>query len=250
MEHVDSGSLKDVLSGPLPWRDCVEVAIQVCSALDHAHQKGIVHRDLKPANLFLSENGEVKLGDFGIALDADKSRLTIEGNTVGTVRYMAPEQFIGSGVDASADLYSLGCILFQMLTFYVPFDGKTDMDVMLGHAESPVPSVRASNLDCPVELEALIRQLLAKNPSDRPSSALETRTALERILRGTESSCGKPAEVLTEQNSLEAESEKPNLTTRLKSTRHSAGDQVSWATLAVIGLVVVVGLVVYVIVAN
>jgi serine/threonine protein kinase len=249
MEHVDSGTIKDVLSGPMPWQDCVEVAIQVCSALEHAHQKGIVHRDLKPANLFLSDAGEVKLGDFGIALDVDNTRLTVEGNTVGTVRYMAPEQFTDSDVDERADLYSLGCILFQMLTFHVPFDGKTDVDVMCGHLERDVPSVRQIVPECPAELDAFVHKLLAKEPANRPSSSAETRDAFERILRGD-----KPATALDERNAEEEpdfeESEKPNLTERLKGARHSAGDQVSWVGLAGIGLVAVVGLVVYVIVSN
>lgn len=249
MEQVDSGTIKDVLSGPMPWQDCVEVAIQVCSALDHAHKKGIVHRDLKPANLFLSDAGEVKLGDFGIALDVDNTRLTLEGNTVGTIRYMAPEQFTGSDVDARADLYSLGCILFEMLTFHVPYDGKTDMDVMHGHTEQPVPSVRQVVPTCPEPVDTLVRELLSKNPDDRPKTAEEAREAFQRVLHG-----GKPLEssdaAATHNEPPANESEKPNLTERLKSTRHSVGDRVSWVGLAAIGLIVVVGLVVYLVVAS
>lgn len=250
MEQVDAGTIKDVLSGPMPWRDCVEVAIQVCSALDHAHQKGIVHRDLKPANLFLSDAGEVKLGDFGIALDVDNTRLTLEGNTVGTIRYMAPEQFTGSDVDQRADLYSLGCILFQMLTFHVPFDGKLDMDVMRGHTEAPVPSVRQIVPDCPEEVDQLVRKLLAKKPDDRPSSAADARDAFERILRHIDGSAADTERESTDQESKTDESEQPNLTERLKSTRHSASDQVSWVGLAAIGLIIVVGLAVYLVVST
>jgi eukaryotic-like serine/threonine-protein kinase len=244
MEQVDSGTLKEVLSGPMPWRDCVEVAIQVCSALEHAHQKGIVHRDLKPGNLFLSDAGEVKLGDFGIALDVDNTRLTLEGDTVGTIRYMAPEQFTDSDVDERADLYSLGCVLFQMLTFYVPYDGKLDIEVMQGHTDSPVPSVCQLVPGLSQQLDDLVRKLLAKNPDDRPSSATEAREAFEKLLHGA----GEASDS-TEKPQAD-ESESPNLTERLKSTRHSTGDKVSWIGVAVIGAVIVVGLIVYSVVAN
>jgi serine/threonine protein kinase len=240
MEQVDSGTLKDVLSGPMPWRDCAEVAVQICAALQHAHEKGIVHRDLKPANLFLSEDGKVKLGDFGIALDADNTRLTVEGNTVGTVRYMAPEQFIGSDVTAKADLYSLGCILFEMLTFSVPFDGKTDMDVMKGHVDLPPPHVRQIAPDCPQELDSFVRRLLAKNPDERPVDAAMAQESLQRILDAE-----NVANATDDTRADEEANAAPNLTERLKSTRHSVGDQVSWGALATLGLIVVGSLVAY-----
>ena len=118
MELVDCGTLKDVLRqrGKLPWREAVECAMQICAALDHAHQVGVIHRDLKPANLFLAEDGRVKVGDFGLARDLNNSRLTLDGQTVGTCRYMPPEQIAGDAeLTGATDLYAVGCILYEML---------------------------------------------------------------------------------------------------------------------------------------
>jgi serine/threonine protein kinase len=185
MELVDSGTLKDVLirRGTLPWREVAECAIQICSALAYAHKRGVIHRDLKPANLFLSGDGRVKVGDFGLARDLNNSRLTLEGQTVGTCRYMPPEQITGDAeLTGAVDLYALGCIMHQALVGRPPFDGDTIIDIFEAHLYSdPVPLTQVVS-DCPPHLSELVYRLLAKDPAYRPASATEVQTALDGIL--------------------------------------------------------------------
>lgn len=118
MELVPWGSLGEVLTlkKALPWREAVECGIHICGGLEHLHEQGVVHRDLKPANIFLSDDGRLKLGDFGLARDLDSGRLTLDGLTVGTAKYLAPEQAMAEDdIDGRTDLYALGCLLFEML---------------------------------------------------------------------------------------------------------------------------------------
>ena len=187
MELVDCGTLKDMLKRrrTLPWREVVEIAIQICEALQYAHREGVIHRDLKPANLFLSVDGRVKVGDFGLARDLTKSRLTLEGQTVGTCRYMAPEQITGNDeITGAVDLYALGCIMYQSLAGRPVYDGESIIEIFEGHLYGePAPLIQYVH-DCPVDLSDLVMALLAKDPSDRPASAEEVRRALVDILRG------------------------------------------------------------------
>lgn len=186
MEFVDCGTLKDVLRQrhTLPWREAAECAIQICAALEHAHQRGIIHRDLKPANLFLSADGQVKVGDFGLARDLNKARLTLEGQTVGTCRYMAPEQISGEAeLTGAADLYALGCILYRAIVGRPPFDGESIIEIFEAHLYSEPPPADLAE-DCPRDLSDLVMQLLAKDPQDRPASAADVHAALEAILGG------------------------------------------------------------------
>ncbi len=171
MELVDSGTLKDVLStrSQIPWPDAVECAAQVASALEHAHEAGIIHRDLKPGNLFLSDNGLVKLGDFGLARDLEGSTLTTAGMTVGTCLYMSPEQIEGRrDITPAADLYALGCLLFETLTGRVPFRGDKPMDVLKQHHGAAPPELADFLPNAPPELGKLICRLMAKKPENRP----------------------------------------------------------------------------------
>ncbi|MEX2170154.1 MAG: serine/threonine-protein kinase [Pirellulales bacterium] len=187
MEHVDCGTLKDVLHGKrsLAWRDAVDVAIQICAALEGAHAGGVIHRDLKPANLFLSGKGLVKVGDFGLARAENLSRLTDSGTTVGTCRYMPPEQITGEEVLTGAvDLYALGCVMFEMLVGRAPFDGTSLVMVfekhMFAEPENPADLI----VGCPADLGKVILRLLAKEPSGRPSSAGVVKKWLEQIAAG------------------------------------------------------------------
>jgi serine/threonine protein kinase len=187
MEFVDCGTLKDMLRQrrTLPWREAAECAIQICAALQHAHDRGIIHRDLKPANLFVSTEGQVKVGDFGLARDVNKSRLTLEGQTVGTCRYMAPEQITGDAeLTGAADLYALGCILYRAIVGEPPFDGESIIDIFEAHlySEPRPPAILAD--DCPEDLSDLIMRLLEKDPRDRPASAAQVQAALEDIVGG------------------------------------------------------------------
>jgi serine/threonine protein kinase len=189
MELVDSGSLKDVLSvrGRLPWREVAECAIQVCNALAYAHDEGVVHRDLKPANLFLSADGHVKVGDFGLARDFNRSRLTLEGQTVGSCRYMPPEQITGDAeLTGASDLYALGCIMYQALVGRPPFDGVGVIEIFEAHLYSDPQPLAELAPSCPRALADLVMRLLAKDAAARPADAAAVRTVLARILTGDE----------------------------------------------------------------
>ena len=133
-QYMAGGDLTEVLQQiegqPLDLGEALRINGQVRRALEHAHSHGIVHRDLKPANIWLTDDGTVKLGDFGLAVALDKSRLTMEGTMVGTVAYMPPEQALGRKADARSDLYSLGCVLYEMLTGRPPFLGDDPVVVI------------------------------------------------------------------------------------------------------------------------
>lgn len=185
MEFIDGGNLAQVLKdkGRLPWEQVVEYGIQICEALEHAHDNGIVHRDLKPANLFIGKDGKLRLGDFGIARDSDATALTASGSTVGTHAYMAPEQITGKQpISAKTDLYALGCVLFEMLTGHPPFKAAAQMEMLLKHINEPPPKIRTEVMECPVFLEQVVLQLLEKAPDKRPHDALMVQVALEEVV--------------------------------------------------------------------
>ena len=191
MRLMGGGTLAELLKrkGSLPWELVIEYGQQICEALDHAHDHGVIHRDLKPANLFLRmdrKTGVEKLvlGDFGIARDMDASGLTATGMTVGTYAYMAPEQINGKhAITARTDLYALGCVLYEMLTGQTPFQGSSAGDLMVQHLQSEPPPVRHLAVDCPIWLETVVTQLLAKQPSDRPYDAASVQMALEEVIK-------------------------------------------------------------------
>ena len=185
MEFIEGGTLDQMLKdkGRLPWEQVIEYGLQICEALEHAHDHGIVHRDLKPANLFLGKDGKLRLGDFGIARDNDATSLTASGSTVGTHAYMAPEQITGKQpISNKTDLYAFGCVLFEMLTGHPPFKAPAQMELLLKHINEPPPRVRAEVLDCPVFLEQVVLQLLEKHPDKRPHDALMVQVALEEVI--------------------------------------------------------------------
>ncbi len=184
MELVDGGTVKDLLeaNGPLSWPVVVDLARQVCSALQCAHNHGVIHRDLKPGNLFLTRDAHVKLGDFGIARDLHNSDLTAEGLTVGTHAYMAPEQITGErGITGKADLYALGCCLFELLSGRKPFVGDNFAQLFDQHLRATPPSVLAFAGDCPPELDEIITQLLVKRPEERPFNARQVQGVMLQL---------------------------------------------------------------------
>ncbi|HEY8226333.1 MAG TPA: protein kinase [Pyrinomonadaceae bacterium] len=167
----------------------VEIATQICSALQHAHANGIVHRDLKPDNVLLSRSdhqSNVKLADLGLALPADAARISQAGMIVGTAAYMAPEQALGQPVDGRTDLYALGVLLYELTTGRKPFSGDDPLTVVSQHVHAPVVPPRVLRPELPRALEALILRLLAKDPAQRFSSAAETRAALSTCLTATD----------------------------------------------------------------
>jgi serine/threonine protein kinase len=185
MELVEGGSVKDLLrqSERLSWGEVASCAKQVCSALQHAHNNGIIHRDLKPGNLFLTKDGTVKLGDFGIARDTHDADLTLTGFTVGTHAYMSPEQIVGEEpITGKADLYSLGCVLFELLTGHTPFEGSNFSQLFEKHLRQNAPRVRDFVGDCPLELDQIIAKLLEKKPDDRPFNARAVQAVMMKLL--------------------------------------------------------------------
>lgn len=174
MQLLDHGSLKDRLKtyGPLPWPQAAAFTVQIASALQHAHNHGVIHRDLKPSNLFFDGKGNLVLGDFGIAHDTHDADITDHGVTVGTYSYMAPEQIrADSRISHSADLYSLGCVLYEMLTGQPPFQGANFAQVWDQHLHREPLPLSERDIDCPEWLSTLVDRLLAKEPNDRPHSA-------------------------------------------------------------------------------
>ena len=184
-EYMPGGDVGNVLaeseSGRLEPDRAIAIAIDICRALEHAHGHGIVHRDLKPANVWIDEEGRARLGDFGLAATERRSREAAEGTLIGTVAYLPPEQAIGRQVDARADLYSLGALLYEMVTGRPPFTGADAVSIVSQHVNAtPVPPRRLV-ADVPPALDRLILRLLEKAPSDRPADAAATRAALEAI---------------------------------------------------------------------
>jgi serine/threonine-protein kinase len=184
MELVDGRTLKELIQqrGPLPPAIAVELAIEVLKALRYAHRRGIVHRDIKPQNVLLDEEGQAKVADFGIAR-AETSQMTETGTIVGTVQYISPEQAQGRPVSPRSDLYSVGVVLYELLTGRVPFDGEAPVSIALKQvSEPPIPPSQLRP-GIPPALEAVVMRALEKDPARRFASADEFIAALERSRR-------------------------------------------------------------------
>ena len=185
MRLLEGGSLASLLKrrGRLPWETAVKYALQICDALECAHEHHVVHRDLKPSNLLFSKkSGRLKLSDFGLARHAEATALTVAGRAIGTCSYTAPELIRGfPPASHKSDLYSLGCVLFEMLTGRRPFEAASHAEVFYKHLEETPTPVRAVAMECPIWLEALVAQLLAKDPADRPHDAGVVRHALIEV---------------------------------------------------------------------
>jgi serine/threonine protein kinase/Tfp pilus assembly protein PilF len=167
MEFVDAGTLTERLGKPLPFDEAAVILEQVASALDYAHVQGLVHRDVKPSNILLPKPDWPLLTDFGLAKIVGGSQLTITGTIAGTPAYMSPEQGQGESVDARSDIYSLGIVLYEMMTGCVPYQAETPMAVVVKHIIEPLPLPTMKNPDLPEAIERVILKALAKNPDDR-----------------------------------------------------------------------------------
>ena len=184
MEYIQGESLDHVLERRqrMTWEEVVAVAKPLCSALQHAHEKGIIHRDLKPSNLMVLKDGNVKLTDFGIAKDLDVTQLTSAHCTVGTAAYMSPEQCKGTReLTNKSDLYSLGVMLYELVTGQKPFTADTPMQMFLQHVNGKFERPSRLVLDIPQWLDTLICQLLEKKPELRPLDAAMVANVLEQI---------------------------------------------------------------------
>jgi serine/threonine protein kinase len=166
--------------GPIPWAEAITYARQALSALQYAHAVGVVHRGLTPGNLIITPGGVVRLGGFGLAKAMSDPQLTAIGSVIGSLHYMAPEQVRGNGgLDARCDIYSLGIVLYEMLVGRVPFDSKSQFEVMLAHVSTIPKRPSEVNPAVPQELDAIVLTALTKEPVDRFQTAQEFSEALE-----------------------------------------------------------------------
>jgi len=188
MEHVEGRTLRDVLAGEgrlLPQR-AMEITAQICAALEQAHRAGIVHRDIKPGNVMRTPSGEVKVMDFGIAraMTGSSATMTQTAAVIGTAHYLSPEQARGEHVDARSDIYSTGCVLYELVTGAPPFAGDTPVAVAYQHVrEEPIPPSRVEP-EVPAAIDAIVLKAMAKNPANRYQTATQMRADLERALAG------------------------------------------------------------------
>jgi eukaryotic-like serine/threonine-protein kinase len=200
MEYVEGRDLAAILRDerPLEPPRAVRIAEQVAGTLAAAHAAGIVHRDIKPGNIMVTPEGQVKVLDFGIARTTDGLNLTQTASVLGTAPYMSPEQAMGQPADARSDIYSLGCVLYEMLTGKPPFMGDLPAAVLHQHVRVAPKSPRALNPNVPPALDALVLQMLAKSPEDRPQTAAEVRDRLAALDTATAATTPlPPAEALT-----------------------------------------------------
>ena len=185
MEYLEGRTLKELIvtRGPSPVGVAIDYTRQILAAIGFAHQNGIVHRDIKPHNVVVGEDGRLKVTDFGIARSG-ASQMTEAGSIIGTAQYLSPEQARGAGVDARSDLYSVGIVLYEMLTWQVPFTGDTPLEIAMKHLSTvPEPPSRL-RADIPHELDLVVLRSLAKDQADRYASAEEMDADLARVARG------------------------------------------------------------------
>jgi serine/threonine-protein kinase len=188
MEYVDGETLTQRIrrEKKIPWRDAVEIAIQICAALKAAHDAGVIHRDLKPSNLLLTADNKVKLTDFGVAQVFATARLTVTGGVIGTAEYMSPEQSQGQRATKRSDLYSLGAVLYVMLTGRPPFTGSTTVEIMHKQRFARFDRPKLYVPEIPVWLDDLVSQLLEKEPDKRLPDAYVLSRRLQEILAKVE----------------------------------------------------------------
>jgi eukaryotic-like serine/threonine-protein kinase len=185
MEYLDGRSLKELIvaRGPAPVNVAIDYARQILAAIRFAHRHGIVHRDIKPHNVLVDAEGRLKVTDFGIAR-AGTSQMTEAGSIIGTAQYLSPEQAKGAPVDQTSDLYSVGVVLYELLTGVVPFSGDTPVEIAMKHLSSTPESPSSKRAEIPHDLDMIVLRALAKDPSDRYQSAEEMDADLVRVARG------------------------------------------------------------------
>ncbi len=184
MEYVDGPDLKEYIrkNSPLDLREVIRIMDQILSAVALAHKHNVIHRDLKPQNILMDKRGNIKIADFGIAVALNQSSITQTNSVMGSVHYMSPEQTRGGMVTKQSDIYSLGIILYELLTGTVPFNGDTPVSIALKHAQEPIPSIRKKDKSVPQALENVVLRATAKDPRDRYPSAQAMKADLDSSL--------------------------------------------------------------------
>lgn len=189
MEYIEGGTLADRLQGqPLDWVRTVDLMIPITEALGYAHEQGVVHRDVKPSNILMAQEDWPLLADFGLIKlkDAQHKGLTGPGTSMGTPFYVAPEQARGQTVDRRADIYSVGVILYEMVTGRLPFDYQNPNKVLLAHISEPVPPPRQFNADCPAIVEKIILTAMQKSPDQRYKDMAAMKEGLKEALHSSD----------------------------------------------------------------
>jgi serine/threonine-protein kinase len=186
MEYLEGQTLKELAAerGPLAVRDAIAYARQILAALRFAHRKGIVHRDIKPHNALIDDDGRLKVTDFGIARAGPASQMTEAGSIIGTAQYLSPEQARGGAIDQRSDLYSIGVVLYELLTGTVPFTGDTPVEIAMKHLSSVPEPPSARRAEIPRPLDQVVLRALAKDPDERYASAEEMDAELARVAEG------------------------------------------------------------------
>src|SRR3954451_17836460 len=185
MEYLEGRTLKELIvrNGPTPVPIAIDYARQVLSAIAFAHRNGVVHRDIKPHNIVVGRDGRLKVTDFGIARSG-ASQMTEAGSIIGTAQYLSPEQARGAHVDQRSDIYSVGVVLYEMLTGEVPFGGDTPVEIAMKHLSAVPPVPSDLNPKVPHDLDAIVLRALAKDPEQRYQSSEEMDADLARVARG------------------------------------------------------------------
>lgn len=180
MEYVDGMDLKQYIqkNHPIPYRKTIDIMAQILDGIAYAHEKNVIHRDIKPHNILIDHNGNVKITDFGIAVALSQNSITQTNSILGSVQYISPEQARGNTVTKQSDIYSLGIVLYELLTGGVPFDGESAVSIALKHFQSTMPSLREFDSKIPQALENVVLKATAKEPKNRYATVLEMKEDL------------------------------------------------------------------------
>ncbi|TYQ15622.1 UNVERIFIED_CONTAM: serine/threonine-protein kinase [Acetivibrio alkalicellulosi] len=185
MEYVNGVTLKEYLEekGALEWKEAVNISIQICLAIEHAHKNHIVHRDIKPHNILFTKDGMAKVTDFGIARAVTSSTITMVGSTIGSVHYFSPEQARGGFTDEKSDIYSLGIVLYELLTGKLPFDGDTPVAIALKHIQDePIEPININD-NVPIGVNSIVKKAVQKDQNNRYQTSSELLENLYRVLK-------------------------------------------------------------------